>query len=203
MKTKISIVLIGLAFLSLNFSCSKKTTPIIQIDTDVEENFSYKIGTYWTYRDSLTGQIDSFAVTDNYTIISSTSSDNNYYVENAQADGYKHNLIETPYIRFALHENTVDFTFYNYNGETFYPLFTYPFQSPGTYSDANSIYTIEVLSTFNLHGHNYNNVVKLIRRNGIFYINKNVGIIKFRIFDTTAINTINDTKEMIGYNIVH
>jgi hypothetical protein len=44
-------------------SCNKKDDrQHITIDADVVANFSYKVGSYWIYKDSLSGQVDSFYV---------------------------------------------------------------------------------------------------------------------------------------------
>jgi len=47
-------------------SCNKKgSQQNIPIDAAVLTNFNYKPGTYWIYRDSISGQVDSFYVTSN------------------------------------------------------------------------------------------------------------------------------------------
>ena len=46
-------------------ACNKNNERHIPIDADVLANFNYKSGSYWIYRDSLSGQVDSFYVTYN------------------------------------------------------------------------------------------------------------------------------------------
>lgn len=46
-------------------ACNKDNRQHIPIDADVLAHFNYKPGTYWIYRDSLSGQVDSFYVTYN------------------------------------------------------------------------------------------------------------------------------------------
>ena len=45
------------------FGCKKK--PVSRVDADLKAAFSYQPGTYWTYKDSLTGAVDSFVIKTN------------------------------------------------------------------------------------------------------------------------------------------
>ncbi len=51
-------------FLFVLNSC-KKQLPHYSIDSDLKTAFNYQPGTYWIYKDSLSGRIDSFYVTQN------------------------------------------------------------------------------------------------------------------------------------------
>ncbi len=54
-----------LLFTIILFSC-KKTTPVNKpIDLDTKSHFNFQSGTYWIYKDSITGSIDSFYVNSN------------------------------------------------------------------------------------------------------------------------------------------
>lgn len=60
----IFILMAGMSFLFWG-SCKRpgSNLPNYAVDADLAAAFSYKPGTYWIYKDSLTGQIDSFYVT--------------------------------------------------------------------------------------------------------------------------------------------
>ncbi|MBX7227792.1 MAG: hypothetical protein K1X55_17285 [Chitinophagales bacterium] len=60
-------------------NCGKKTATVpkhLVIDSFLLNNFNYAAGSYWVYRDSLTGALDSFSVIDNTFTSIPISSDN-------------------------------------------------------------------------------------------------------------------------------
>jgi hypothetical protein len=61
-----NILLIAIALLSLALqSCQQKIT-YINVNPALKAAFNYKVGTYWIYQDSLSGEWDSFFVQDNF-----------------------------------------------------------------------------------------------------------------------------------------
>ncbi len=58
--TLLPFILIGATFVS---SCIKRKNNVIAITPALLERFSYKPGSYWIMRDSITGRIDSFYIT--------------------------------------------------------------------------------------------------------------------------------------------
>lgn len=62
---KLVVTLAGIiTMLIILFGC-KKTDSAMPLDENLRKHFSYQPGTYWIYKDSVNGQIDSFAVVDN------------------------------------------------------------------------------------------------------------------------------------------
>ena len=56
--------LILLVFFCAFIGCQKKTA-IVPMNAILKKYYCYKQGSYWIYRDSLNGDIDSFAVVSN------------------------------------------------------------------------------------------------------------------------------------------
>lgn len=52
-----------IALLLLFAACKKDGKPYMPLNADLKKNYSFKVGSYWIYRDSLTGRVDSFYVT--------------------------------------------------------------------------------------------------------------------------------------------
>ncbi|HRO42990.1 MAG TPA: hypothetical protein PL009_09155 [Flavipsychrobacter sp.] len=46
-------------------SCNKEKTTRVPVNAELKKNFNYDVGSYWVYRDSLTGDIDSLFVVNN------------------------------------------------------------------------------------------------------------------------------------------
>ena len=56
--------------LSVFASCNKeKEPPFFGVDDHLKSEFVYKVGTYWIYRDSISGRIDSAYVTENFSSV--------------------------------------------------------------------------------------------------------------------------------------
>src|ERR1039457_5726431 len=53
---------LAIILLLLFEGCGKKSSNSTPVDATLKKYFSYKVGTYWIYRDSLRGEIDSFVV---------------------------------------------------------------------------------------------------------------------------------------------
>ena len=43
-------------------SCHKNNSPHYKLNSGLQANFGYNIGSYWIYRDSINGEIDSYYV---------------------------------------------------------------------------------------------------------------------------------------------
>ena len=60
--------MLSLLAIAMIFSaCMKKNSTIIPVDAGLKSNFSYKPGSYWIYKDSVSGATDSVYVTANQT----------------------------------------------------------------------------------------------------------------------------------------
>lgn len=59
-----SLLVIATLFCCLFFvsRCTKVKVQNTPIDSDMESHFNYKVGSYWIYKDSISGQVDSFVV---------------------------------------------------------------------------------------------------------------------------------------------
>jgi len=199
-----------LIFSALLYSCAKTADQTRPINPDLLKYFSYKPGTYWVYKDSIAGEIDSFYVTDN-TKSSSTGPPNidgiNISIHQVKEDGL--GLDSTVWV-MILAENFVSYLSRGLPGNVdrdYSGLFSYPFQVEVIGSESinfkeavvtNISLTLTVASTsFNnvaethYYGYNYDDWS---------YINTDVGIIKMRWSDTANIN--NKVWELQRWNIV-
>ena len=201
MKT-ILIVLCGI-FL---FSCNKTKLNNTPVSADLKAAFNYKVGTYWIYKDSLTGFLDSFFVTDNgtssytntgggYSVdqigiaisqFSYSSSNIHYWHLTYQADAISLDFVENPQKELYIHHD---------------PLINYPFDTfihtcnlcNGYSTDTTQ--SVMLVSTYNLTGMNYTNVALISCTGRVidisnqivttydddFYLCPSVGIIKMRL----------------------
>lgn len=66
------ILLISAVISTLLYSC-KKQYNTAYIDPELKKHFNFKAGTYWIYRDSLTGSMDTFTVYGNTTTITESN----------------------------------------------------------------------------------------------------------------------------------
>jgi len=185
-------------------------------------NFNYKVGTYWIYRDSLSGQVDSFYVSDNGGIV---SSDQNGILLDAIGM-----IIRQKNISTVPGDDTIEWDvslISNYlslqlqigksgqpTDDIEFPTFiTYPFAlgqpTPkgwgGTSGGAN---VISILSSYTLNARTYTNVAVLdiinsspqYNFNDQFFISAEAGIVKMKL------NHFNDGLlrkwELLRYKIV-
>jgi hypothetical protein len=180
----------------------KKQPGTVAIDADLEKNFSYKPGTYWIYRDSLTGEVDSFAVVDNHDALGNSNNFGNYTIQSAEIGTYHNGIAnDTFLIRWDLQTNYVNYTYYkgpSFSGGSlqYNPLFYYPFKR---YS---------ILPTYSVGSNIFSNVAEIATYpNGyfkafpdVFYICANAGIIKMNLSDSGFVNRV---WELQYCNIVH
>ena len=90
--------LLGLVTLLLFCTCKKKSGTI-PIDSAVKEFYSFAPGTYWIYYDSLTGQTDSFLVSQDDTRVTSSSHE---AIETIVIMIYKNGVPDSVYISWNL-----------------------------------------------------------------------------------------------------
>jgi len=190
-------------FLFVLNSC-KKQLPHYSIDSDVKAAFNYQPGTYWIYRDSITGRIDSFYVTQNVFQANVPSGD---YTE----DAISINIIEkdidansvggTP-IQYYLSvgENGVSIEYApNLPAEADYilynPFFIYPFQ-PGAFvwksglkGSSDESYCMQIFTSYTLNGQVFSNVAEIPHGSSgpggyldTFFVNADVFIAKMKLY---------------------
>jgi hypothetical protein len=184
------------------FGCKKKENHQT-IDADIIANFNYKPGTYWIYKDSLSGREDSFYVTsntgtqsinnndtwiDDIGIFISEKSTNSSSLDSAKwVIGLYSNYLSLQW-QVIKNNKTID--------EITYPVFiTYPFvkgpptskQGGGMIGFAN---VANIFPNYAQNGQNYYNVAQLNQYytlitaknyNDWFYINESIGIIKMSL----------------------
>jgi hypothetical protein len=195
---------------ALIFSNCKKTKhlPVVDLDVDsaVFTHFSFLPGTYWIYKDSVSGRTDSFFVRSNvYTKQSDQNTVYNYHLVTvvdvcldtlAKYRGDSANWV----FNFQGQNIIVDY-YYGQTNNTWYgwkrdlrysPLFSYPFQSGIINSTADTATLIRLDSNFILGGNSYPNVatihhyvtpdsstgVNITTLNDWFFINDDVGIVQ-------------------------
>lgn len=142
-------------------ACNDKTPNIIPVNADMAKHFNYKQGSYWIYRDTISGRTDSFAVENN----------DNYIT--------------------GMDIFVLDYSFSNTGMDTFsfvYKLFKntfyIAFAKNGSYFQTSSTFSYPLNVTFtsyNINGTNYSNIEQDIYSNDLILINDSVGIVKMVI----------------------
>ena len=180
----------------------KKNLTHIPVDSNTKASFYYKPGTYWIYRDSLSGRIDSFYVKNNWASLN-VQIDDNHCADYFYSTIVEKNIIniitnDSGIYNWQLEENGISFTKNQSNTSEYnldyLPLFSYPFKvgafqfidgSSGSGNDLS--YFEQILTNCNISGQLYNNVA-IIPHHAIdssyfdkFYLNADVGIIKMRL----------------------
>jgi hypothetical protein len=182
-------------------ACHKQSQPI-PISGDLLKYFDYKVGTYWIMRDSISGRIDSFSVTNNQ--FGNTFNGSNEYNIGISISEYTNGNINPDSLSWLidLYSNSFFLNIKSPKPNFAYitnadPLFTYPFTADPE---------LAILPSFLLNGTNYADVAEIIQNLGIyayddwFYVNSDVGFIKFRISHPGA--DINYVWELLRSNIV-
>ncbi|MBA3829380.1 MAG: hypothetical protein H0X33_10625 [Taibaiella sp.] len=181
------------------------------INSDLAAAFDFNKGSYWIYRDSLTGQIDSFYEFQR-DFVTQLSANKQYSTDQITMHVLQSNATHTDYIEwhFLLGEDEYGITWFNKYGE-FTPLFKYPYQLGGrVYSMSQNIVT-NVYPSYTVNSQIFNNVVLVNDSlngpppqtsywNDWFYIAANVGIIKMKLYH--PYDSINRVWELQSWHIV-
>ncbi len=196
---------VAIILLLLN-ACKKPNITHYTINADLKAAFNYQVGTYWIYRDSIGGGIDSFYVTKNQ---SGTSS-----VLDHNGDGYTNEgiavYISEQNISPGLADTANEYWEYHYQSSMFnmnyfslnktlvqlFPLIDYPFQStlsgsgaPGAPPYPQNGNVISISNSYTLNGNTFTNVAVVnhianapaLQYNDVFYISQSAGIFKMRL----------------------
>jgi len=185
-------------------SCKKNGgIPHYVIDADLKTAFDFKPGTYWIYKDSISGRVDSFAVRSNMSNTGTVSG--NYSIDGIKIYITEYNggsLIDTSDWVFNLSINFEELIWYkNFNTGNYYfdfePLFTYPFKNgslnmiDGQYGNDAPI-TTNIYSSYTVAGNSYSNIAEInneysennkLYYDDWFYISSEIGYIKINIYD--------------------
>jgi len=191
------IILSGLVLVQL-CACQKQSShPHEPIDSLLVQNFNYKVGTYWIYKDSLTNEKDSFFVTDN-TFSSANSSSNsqsltdlitiNISQSNSNSIKAKWSLILSHNVMDCVYNGSISI---QYNDFIYVP-FTVGLLG---YNEEDSGFVISVNNTDTVNSNYYSSVVKFKHINdagtvfphfdNTFYFNMAAGIIKMELNQDT------------------
>ena len=201
--------------------CQKKEQPVIGLDANLAKAWEFKPGTYWIYKDSLTGEVDSCAVTK--AEFSNTSSSSYAPVtQNYQQDD----------ITISVFVNNIFKTFWNYNLEgveiwfgpidptshlknyeyIFYDLIiSYPIKKVTYYYDSTKYSLADTLiNNYSVGNTIYNNVYLdhfYYYKNGDYYscndrlyFCENIGMIKMNI--SHPVDSIYHVWELTNYKII-
>lgn len=209
-------------FTALFNSCGKNK-PNYPINNDLKAAFDYLPGTYWVYKDSISGRIDSFYV-DNNSINRFDQGDHtmddiaigifekniNNFPVNSSSSAWEWDLIGN-FVRASYDPSNSSNISYSYS-----PLFTYPLQV-GTFikndgsTTLNIAYLTQIISSFVINSQNFSNVAEINQKelisstigytNDWFYVSIDVGIIKMRLYHPQD-STINKVWELQRWNIV-
>ena len=175
-------------FICLSFlwtGCKKDpvvTTPVVKepktpISTDLLAHFSFQPGTYWIYRDSLNGRLDSFYIISNGIGIAITNyrADNGFYYCQMQLN--QHNIdgtatADSAVWQYDLHHSV--FQLVEYASKSWSTFAEYPFVT-----GENGISAIT--PTYTLNGQSFQHIATIDKGTDLFYVNDSVGIIKMRL----------------------
>ncbi len=189
--------LLGLVTLLLFCTCKKKSGTI-PIDSAVKEFYSFAPGTYWIYYDSLTGQTDSFLVSQDDTRVTSSSHE---AIETIVIMIYKNGVPDSVYISWNLIEYGVGFEFMPYHPGSIGRCgcgFNYPYSRPGTLN------AINIFNSYDLNGNNYQTVLETKgadytnTNNDTFFISTNAGLIGIYTHSVLPFRL-----SLIRYKIIH
>ncbi|MBA3829736.1 MAG: hypothetical protein H0X33_12420 [Taibaiella sp.] len=180
------------------------------INSDLAAAFDFNKGSYWIYKDSLTGQIDSFYEfrRDYFSLTHGDYLNDHETMYVLQSNAAHTDSIEW---HFYLAQDIYGIAWYNKFGE-FSPLFQYPYKlGGGKASYAINIVT-NIYPSYTVNNQIFSNVVLVNDSinntpypidsywNDWFYITANVGIIKMRLFHPYY--SINRVWELQSWHIV-
>jgi hypothetical protein len=226
MKNYIStFVLICFGFLLLNCNKQHKDLQVVNLDVDsfVLRYLNFKPGSYWIYKDSLSGRVDSFFVSGNF--YSKQGAENaiyNYHyvvISEYNMDGTA--VADSARWQFNYQDKKIilDY-FYGQNSYgwkydvTYSPLYIFPFQMGDNHSTfdtatvvgIDSFYASNGLPFYNVaHMHQYihvdsNTVRGLTTIDDHFFLNDSVGMIKMRV-NHPQDSALHHVWELQRYNI--
>ena len=184
-----------LVFLGCEKQQKNQSVTYVQINEDMKKAFYYKPGTYWIYKDSLTGTIDSFSVVSSFL-------DSSAVWPGIKGGGQSYNIVininEYALIsgkslvstwKWELVRNAVYSNLYADEGGVDYytPFISYPLADSGKYESGpyRHHYDTDTFFTYTISGmeyrvtqiHEYDNTLSY---DNWLYISEEIGIIKMR-----------------------
>jgi len=191
------------------------------VDPGLQNAYSFPKGTYWIYKDSLSGDIDSFFVTDNSLVSVATNDGLNDHIFMAISENSEYrSKIETSQWQLLLNLSEIDLYWIQRNATpishadySYSPLAFYPFVVASSLSGEHYIAT--VIQNFNTYtvGSNTFNKVTLINdtlfgtpnssdpyMNDWLYLSDGIGIIKMHLYHPQ--DTLDRIWELQRWHIV-
>ncbi len=209
MTPSIKYLLIAPALLLLLFTRCKKSDPYIAPnnnnnsdttfpDKGLVANFNFKPGTYWIYRDSVSGRMDSFYVSDNTTqawqSLNSTGPGNAHFmylivytinISSRNIDSPQLAASSTLSMSLMNNYSTLNYLI-NGNMTVYTPFFMYPTSSSFPSSDSSETNSVvRSYASYSVNGNLYNNVTEIAHdstgTNDRFFVSDSTGIVKMCI----------------------
>ena len=173
---KIILYLALMVYMTVFYSCQKKSSvPNYPLNSALVAAFDFKVGSYWIYKDSISGMEDSFYVTSNSGIQTTTASGNQWTQQTLDFAVSEVNIAPLPAQNYIQEwnyyfMNDVFWVYYAeskiYSGNiTYAPLIFYPYDSipavfpiPGGVNYPASITIMKVLSSLIVNGQSFSDV---------------------------------------------
>jgi hypothetical protein len=209
---------------ALMISACNKTTNIVPINSGLTTEFGYKPGSYWIYKDSVSGTVDSAYIVSNTTsseqlgcvLMNGAPFYQTMSVSIQVADG---NVTDTERWNIFLMENTFSMSLYNntdmLDSRLSMQPFTYPFATgvstnhPGCVLYPDSAYVPAVMPVVSENGKSFTNTTLLVHQNpasfdlpyySCFYASPDAGFVKVVIDHPT--DSVHRVLELQRYKLV-
>lgn len=224
---KYHAVIACVCFALILCNCKKNTRhlDVIELDTDstIRARFNFQPGTYWIYRDSLSGRTDSFYVLSN--IFTKQADQNVIYdyhlitVVEKSIDTAAARVADSAYWVYSFEGNRILLDYYygqagfGWGSDVRYsPCYNYPFLVGAITSEYDTAAVYSLDSSFVQYGITYSNVAAVhhytmgdstglgtTRLNDWFYVNDSVGMVQIQI--SHPYHKINRIWKLKRYNI--
>ncbi len=206
-KTVLFIFLVCLSAILINCKKHHNGLLVIPLDTDTlsYSHFNYKVGSYWIYKDSLSGRVDCFYVRKNYFINQGAPNAiyTYHFIGVAEQNIDNSNVADSAFWQYNFQGKRVivDY-FYGINGYgwkndiTYDPLFLYPFAMGDNGSNFDTAKVLSVDSFVKINDSIYYRVAQvqhfihmatsggpgLTDMDDLFSVNDSVGIISMKLY---------------------
>lgn len=178
--------------------------------------FGFNVGSYWVYRDSVSGETDSFYVY--YSSFYTTHYPDNQAYEMMDISLRKYSTSGNDSEKWGFILGGSECSFWYNNSKDPHvalygiPFFSYPFKIENLFSsNGDTGYTANIYADYMVAGHQYNNVITSYHKNrpapisnlvynDVYYISDSIGLIKV-IFDHPE-DSVYRVLELTKYKIV-
>ncbi len=169
----------------------------MHVNGAIKANFSYKPGTYWIYKDSLSGTLDSTYIKEN---IVQNVDGGTELIEHINMEIFYYDYLDSSTLSglYTLYQNHIG----TYLGNVDYPFV------PGNIEGGGTL--LDIYNDYHTNGQTYKDVavVSHLIQSGAhllidtFYINTSAGIIKSITYEKTDTMKINRVWKLQRYNII-